>query len=157
MEDIIMGKFATLLLFRNWRAERAGKKFADSFESEMAEGFLDLLLKFMSLTFLVNKGFRKNIKNFDGRYLFKSKDNHITVAAVFGDGQLSVDKKPIGNTHVTVTFRNARALMNYLLSPKPDILGSILRQDVVIDGNLTYLYKFAYMAKRLQLMALGRA
>ena len=46
--------------------------------------------------------------------------------------------------------------MNYLLSPKPDILGSVLRQDVMVSGNLNYLYKFAYMAKRLQLMATGK-
>ena len=30
--------------------------------------------------------------------------------------------------------RNARALLNYLLSPKPDIIGSLLKQDVVLDG-----------------------
>ncbi len=68
-----------------------------------------------------------------------------------------MSKKAIDNTNVTVTFRNDKALMNYILSPKPDILGSILRQDVTIDGNFNYLYKFAYMAKRLQLMATGRA
>jgi hypothetical protein len=31
----------------------------------------------------------------------------------------------------------------------------MLRQDVAVDGNLNYLYKFAFMAKRLQLMATG--
>ncbi len=76
---------------------------------------------------------------------------------MFRDNRLRVYDKAIANTDVTVTFKDARALMNYILSPKPDILGSILRQDVVIDGNFNYLYKFAYMAKHLQLMATGKA
>ena len=135
----------------------AGKIFLNCIESELAEDFLDLLLKFMGVVFVVNREFRRNIDGFEGRYLFRSRDDRITVAAVFKDGKLKVTQKPIDNTHVTVTFRNSRALMNYLLAPKPDILGSILRQDVTIDGNLNYLYKFAYMAKHLQLMAMGHA
>ena len=151
-----MNTFINLFLLRNWRSKRIGKKWIESIESEMAGGFLDLLLRFMQLVFWVDKDFRRNIKNFNGRYLFKSKDNRITVAAVFQKDNLKIFRKSIDNTNITVTFRNAKALMNYLLSPKPDILGSILRQDVTIDGNLNYLYKFAYMAKHLQLMAMGK-
>ena len=111
----------------------------------------------MSLVFFLNKDFKRNIENFNGRYLFKSRDNKITVAAVFRDNRMKVYEKAIDRTNITVTFRNSKALMDYLLSPKPDILGSILRQDVTIDGNLNYLYKFAYMAKHLQLMVTGGA
>ena len=45
--------------------------------------------------------------------------------------------------------------MDYIFSPKPDILGSMLRQDVMLNGNLNYLYKFAFMAQHLRLMATG--
>ena len=69
--------------------------------------------------------------------------------------KMKVLEKIIDNTNVTVTFKDARALMNYILAPKPDILGAILRQEVVFEGNLNYLYKFAYMSRRLQLMATG--
>jgi hypothetical protein len=144
-------------LFRSVRANRVQKQFLNCIESELAEGFTELLLRFMSLVLFLNMGFRRNIKNFRGRYLFRSRDDEITVAAVFRDNRLRVYDKAIANTDVTVTFKDAKALMNYILSPKPDILGSILRQDVVIDGNFNYLYKFAYMAKHLQLMATGRA
>ncbi|MBT9448147.1 MAG: hypothetical protein GWM81_01615 [Desulfobacterales bacterium] len=133
------------------------KQFLNCIESELAEGFTELLLRLMSLVLFLNMDFRRNIKNFRGRYLFRSRDDEITVAAVFRDNRLRVYDKAIANTDVTVTFKDARALMNYILSPKPDILGSILRQDVVIDGNFNYLYKFAYMAKHLQLMATGKA
>ncbi len=141
----------------NLLALSAGKGFLACIESELAEDFLDLLLNFMGVAFLVNRNFRRNIEDFNGRYLFRSRDNRITVGAVFQNETLKVKQKAIENTDVTVTFRNAKALMNYLLSPKPDILDSILSQDVTINGNLSYLYKFAYMAKHLQLMAMGRA
>ncbi|MEQ8203834.1 MAG: hypothetical protein ABRQ31_08630, partial [Smithellaceae bacterium] len=77
-------------------------------------------------------------------------------SASFKSGNMKVYDKIIDKPDVTITFRDDKALMNYLLSPKPDILGSILRQDVTVNGNLNYLYKFAYMAKRLQLLATGQ-
>jgi len=58
----------------------------------------------------------------------------------------------IADPHITITFRDGRTLMKFLLAPKQDILGSMLRHDVVTEGNLNYLYRFGYMAKRLQLM-----
>lgn len=148
----MLEKIQNILFFRGLRMRRAKEKFMNALQSEFAEEFLEALLTLMSLVFFLNKDFRRNIENFNGGYLFKSRDNGITVAAVFRNNQMKVYEKAIDRTNVTVTFRNAKALMNYLLSPKPDILGSILRQDVIIDGNFNYLYKFAYMAKHLQLM-----
>ncbi len=140
------------ILLRNIRAKRLRKHFINCIESEFAEEFLEQLLKLMGLVFLLDKDFKKNIENFNGRYLFKSRDNKITVAAIFRDNRMKVYEKIINRTNVTVNFKDAKALMDYLLSPKPDILGSILRLDVTIDGNLNYLYKFAYMSRHLQLM-----
>ncbi len=131
------------------------QRFGACLTSEFAEDFLQLLLGLMSVVFLFDHGFRKNIEGFTGRYQFKSKDGCITVAALFGDGSLEVREEEISDPHITVMFKDGRALMGYLLTPKPDILGSMLRQEVSLDGNLNYLYKFAFMAKRLQLMATG--
>lgn len=144
------------IFFRNPRIRRRQKRFLKSLEPEFAEEMLKLLLKLMSLVLLVHRGFRKNIANFKGRYLFRSRDNKITVAAIFEHNRLRVKEAAIEDTDLTVTFRDAKALLNYLFSPKPDILGSLLKQDVVIDGNLNYLYKFAYMANHLRLMATGK-
>jgi hypothetical protein len=121
----------------------------------LAEDFLQLLLGLMSLVFMFDHDFRKNIQNFQGRYQFRSKDGCINVAALFEDGRLEVREELIQNPNITVLFKNGKALMDYLMTPKPDILGSMLRQEVSLDGNLNYLYKFAFMAKRLQLMAKG--
>jgi len=131
------------------------KKFLDSLESEFAEGFLETLLKLMGLVLLLDQNYKRNIEGFKGRYQFLSSDDEITVAAIFDDDAMDVREEVISDPNITVIFKNGKALMNYLLSPKPDVLGSMLRQEVRLDGNLNYLYKFAYMAKRLQLMATG--
>lgn len=135
--------------------KNAMKKFSEGLESEFAEDFLKLLLNLMSIAFKIDHKFRKNIEGFNGRYQFKSKDGHITVAALFGEDKLEVKEAEIEDPDITILFKDGKALMGYLLTPKPDILGSMLRQEVSLDGNLNYLYKFAYMAKRLQLMATG--
>jgi hypothetical protein len=145
-----------MILMRSRRAQKAGQEFMEALQSEKAEKFLEVLLKLMGLVFCLDKDFRRNIRDFNGRYLFRSQDRQITVAAVFKDNRLKVTEEEIGETHMTVIFRNAKALMGFLLSPKPDILGSMLRQDISIDGNLNYLYKFAYMAKHLQLKVTGK-
>ena len=148
--------FLENLFSGNMEIKGITEKWLQSMEDEGAEGFLDLLLKLMSFVFLIDlKGFRRNIEGFKGRYLFRSADDSILVSAVFDKNQMKVSKKAIKNTDIVITFRNGRALMDYLLSPKPDILGSMLRQDVTLSGNLNYLYKFAFMAKRLQLIATG--
>ncbi len=151
----MLGKILNFFFFRGFRVKQTKKKFLNCLESELAEEFLQLLLNLMSLVFFLHKDFRRNIKDFNGRYLFRSKDNKITVAAIFKNNRMTVLEKAIDNTNVTVIFKDQRALMKFILSPKPDILGSILKQDVTLDGNLNYLSKFAYMAKHLQLMVSG--
>lgn len=143
------------LLLRNSRTNLVRNKFLKSLESEFAEEFLEVLLNLMGFMLLIDEGFRRNIKGFNGRYQFKSKDNSITMAAVFENDRMKVSEKVIERPNITVIFKDGKALMNFLLSPKPDILGSLLRQDVALDGNLNYLYKFAYMSNRLRLMATG--
>lgn len=139
------------------RVQDIATQWLDSMGSAAAEGFLRLLLKLMSVAFMLNiKDIRDNIEGFSGRYVFRSKDNSIVASAVFENGSMKVYDRVIENPDMRVTFRDDKALLNYLLSPRPDILGSVLRQDVMVSGNLNYLYKFAYMAKRLQLMAMGK-
>ncbi len=132
------------------------KEVFESFDSEVTEEFLELLLNAMRISYIFNKDYRKNIDGFEGRYLFKSRDGKITIAAIFKNGRMNVKEKEIGGTDITVSFRNAKALRKFIFSPKPDILGSILKQDVVVDGNFNYMYKFAYMAKHLQLIVTGQ-
>ncbi len=131
------------------------KKLEECFSAELAEEFLKILLEAMKVAFFFDHDYRKNIAGFSGRYLFRSTDHAINVAATFANEVMEVTEEEIANPHVTVIFKDGRALMNFLLCGNPDILGSMLRQEVTPEGNLNYLYKFAYMARRLQLMAAG--
>ena len=136
--------------------QQAQKKLWEQFNncltSEVAEEFLQTLLNLMMIVFAVNYDYRRNIKNFEGRYLFCSKDGQVTIGAVFHNGRMEVIKKMIERPNITITFRDGKTLLNFIISPRQDILGSMLRHDVVTDGNLNYLYKFGFMAKQLQLM-----
>ena len=137
----------------NFMLDQVMQRFLGCLESEFAEEFLKKLLELMGLVLLLDGDYRRNIADFNGRYQFLGSDGEITVAAVFENDALAVSEEVIADPHITVTFKDGKALMNYLLSPKPDVLGSMLRQEVRLEGNLNYLYRFAYMAKRLQLMA----
>lgn len=126
--------------------------FAKCFSTGLAEEFLQTLLTLMQIMFVLDHEYRKNIEKFDGRYQFCSEDG-LKVSAVFHNGRMKVkDDVLIDDPHLTVTFRDGKTLMNFLLSPSQDILGSMLRHEVRTEGNLNYLYKFGYMAKHLQLM-----
>lgn len=148
-----MSKVLNLILFRNFRLNRIQKKLLDSINSAVAEQILECLLKGMSLVFLISENFRQNIKGFKGRYLFQSRDKKITASVIFDNNKMIYNDKPIDNANITITFKDGKALLNYIFSPKPDILNAILTQDITFNGNLNYLYKFAYMATRLRLMA----
>ena len=139
-------------IISRWILGKSGKEFIQSAESELAEGFLIVLMNAMKIAFFWIRDFRQNINNFDAKYLFKSRDEDITVSAIFKNGKMSVSGGNTDDPNVTITFRNAKTLRDFLLSPKQDILGSMLRQDITINGNLNYLYRFGFLAKRLQLM-----
>ena len=45
--------------------------------------------------------------------------------------------------------------MNFLLSANRDILRGLLNNEVLVTGNLNYMYKFGFMANHLQLELTG--
>ena len=127
---------------------------------EIAEEFLELLLKLMGVTFCLDKKLRKNIEDFRGVIQFRSKDNAIRVLAIFNNNKLEAkelkpDEKRKIEPNATVIFKDAQGLMNFLL-PKGgqrDVLRSILNNEVVLDGNWNYIYRFGFIATHLQLQA----
>lgn len=132
--------------------KRLWKNFRDVFSSRVAENFLETLLNLMKIVFVVNPDYRRNIENFKGRYQFLSKDERLKVGVVFGGGRMKVVDEKIERPDITIAFRDGRTLLDFIFSPRQDILGAMLRHDVETTGNLNYLYKFGYMAKQLQLM-----
>jgi hypothetical protein len=137
-----------------------GDQLLGSLESETAETFLEILLGFMQVKFLFDRKFRKNIEteNFRGSYKFCTRNpggEKVKVLVEFANGKMRIREDIDAEATVTVTFEDGKALRNFLLSPKPDILECILRNEVVTSGNLNYLNKFAFMANHLVLEVTG--
>jgi hypothetical protein len=151
------GEASAMPMLSNLPLQLAMKELNKCIESGVADGFLTILLEVMKLAFCLDHDYRKNIAGFSGRYLFRSVDHAICVGATFSGGEMHVEQDEVPDPDVTVVFKDGKALMGFLLSGNPDILGSMLRQEVTPEGNLNYLYKFAYLARRLQLMATGEA
>ncbi len=119
-------------------------------EDEVAEEFLKTLLRLMQIALVVDPAYRHEIAGFQGRYRFQSKDRDVEVGVTFQDGWMHVREGRIEAPNVNVSFASGRALIDFLLTPNPDVLVSMLHGEVQTDGNLNYLYKFARLAKRLQ-------
>ncbi len=137
------------VLLKNSEAKSIAERFLQSLESEFVDESLFLLLSLFCLVFKVDKNFRKNIENFNGRYLFNSRDKKVEVGVVFKNGKMKVESSGISKADVVVTFNDVPSLMKFVLSKDPNILNAVLNQTIVIDGNLNYIYKFGYMAQHL--------
>ena len=150
-------KRTVLLPIRHLFSERVGgfvvRLLSKSLKRELygmlTDKFLELLLKGMELSFCLSKGYRKNIEDFEGRYLFRTADNLVAASATFKDGDMEVHEEVIDDWEVRITFKDAAALRAYILSRDQDILDSLLANDVETDGNLNYVYKFGFMARDL--------
>jgi hypothetical protein len=127
-------------------AAKAAQSFLMNLENEVAEKYLETLLHLMKVTFWVNPAYRRNIENFTGLYRFRSKDGGVNVLVRFHHGKMEISEDPAPEAHVTVEFKNSEALMTLLLAFKKDILKLILNNEVLVTGNINYLYKFIFMA-----------
>lgn len=123
------------------------KGLKEEFFGKVTDKFLELLLKGMDLFFSINSGYRKNIEGFRGRYLFMTADGAVAASAIFEDGNMKVKDDKIDDWDARVTFKNSKALRDFLFSRNQDILDSILKNEVEVDGNFNYIYKFGFMAR----------
>jgi len=126
-------------------------------ETQVAGEALDklifLLLKAMGLLFLVDKEYRKNIKDFTATYVICSRDKQIDVSAIFKKIDLIVKKQDgmevkdviVDNPTTTVTFKDGKAMAEFLLSGNPDVIAGMLDNQLSVSGNLNYLFKFVYL------------
>ena len=135
-----IGDFITRLWSGQLREEIYGK---------VTDKFLELLLGGMDLAFCLSKSYRKNIKDFNGRYLFRTANGIVAASAIFRNGDMQVGSEPVDEWDVRITFKDTAALSAFLFSKDQDILDSILANTVEVDGNLNYVYKFGFMARDL--------
>ncbi|MFQ5872756.1 MAG: hypothetical protein ACE5JL_03000 [Dehalococcoidia bacterium] len=130
-------------------AKLFSRKLKRELYRQVTDTFLELLLGGMDLAFYLSKGYRKNIKGFEGRYLFRTAGNLVAATATFKDGDMKVHGESMDDWDVRITFKDAAAFRAFIFSKDQDILDSLLANDVEVDGNLNYLYKFGFMARDL--------
>ncbi|MCP3940937.1 MAG: hypothetical protein GY710_05580 [Desulfobacteraceae bacterium] len=120
---------------------------------EVLDKVLYGLLEAMALLFVINREYRKNIKDFKASYVIRSEDGKIDVTAVFKkislpftqiDG-MDVKDTAIANPTTTVTFKDGKAMADFLLSGNPDVIEGLLDNQLSVSGNLNYLFKFIYL------------
>jgi hypothetical protein len=115
--------------------------------------FIEMLLRGMDLFIFLtpDKDFRRNLENFDGKYYFKGADEaeDIRFSATFSNGDMQVHEDAIDDWDVMVTFRNGKALRDYIFSEKQDIFNSISENAVEVNGNLNHIFKFGFIAQNL--------
>jgi hypothetical protein len=134
----------------NFIARLWSKQLREELGGTATDKFLDLVLAAFDLAFYLSKDFRKNIRDFQAGYLFRSADNRVASAATFKHGDMQVDPEgAIDDWNVRVTFKDWTALRDFLFFGDQDILDSLLENKVEVDGNPNYIFKFGFMARDL--------
>ena len=115
---------------------------------------VELLLVAMDLGFAILPGYRDNLRDFRCRYVFRTADGRVDASALFTPGEMSMRTTAVEAPDVTITFKSPAAFRRFLSSKEKDILESLMANEVEVDGNLNYVYKFGFMARYL-LLRLG--
>jgi hypothetical protein len=130
-------------------AHRLCPKLLAQLQGKATDEFLELLLEGLAVAFLVWRDFRENLRDFRGAYLLRTADGAVAVSVTFADMKMKVHEKALDAWDVMVTFRSAPALWSFLLSRDQDILDSLLKDEVTVDGNINYVYKLGFMVREL--------
>ena len=113
--------------------------------------FVGLLLDVMKLGLEHSPDYHGNIEDFKGSYVFRTADDRVCKAAIFDQGGMEISDTAPEEWDARVTFATVPAFQKFLFSGDQDILNSLLANEVEVDGNLNYIYKFGFMARELQL------
>lgn len=135
-----VGNFMIRTFSRGLRKESLG---------ELTDDCLKLLLEGMECAFLLSRGYRRNIEGFKGAYVLKTGDNLVKTSITFDHGKMTVYEGEIPNCNIRVTIKDVQAFWKFVFSRDHDILNLVLANEVKIDGNLNYIYKFGFLARDL--------
>jgi hypothetical protein len=139
-----------------WLTKRACRPLLSHLQRNVTEGFLVTLLRGMDLAFCLSRGYRKNLRGFTGRYVFQTENGSVAASALFANGAMTIRDQAVVEWDAKVTFRNEAALWATLIGGK-DVFEAILADEVTVDGNLNYIYKFGFLAADLQrMLGVGR-
>jgi formate C-acetyltransferase len=111
------------------------------------------LLSVMALMFNKKSSFRTYLKSVDGwldfTIGFQTEDQGVFQAAVFRQGRMSVLNRIPEDADAVLAFRDEQALMEMLRVTPNEVLNLILKNRMVLKGNLTCLQLFNYLVSLL--------
>jgi len=135
--------FLKILCFKN----------RERFAAKLSDKYLELLLRVLDLAFEVSEDFRKNLKNFDGKYVFTTKDKKVCSSAVFMDNDMKVYDREIEDWDIMIVFQDykvlRKALKRIILTGNIDLLDSLLQNEIQTIGNVNYAFKFLFLINNL--------
>jgi hypothetical protein len=131
------------------------ERIAAGVSSESLGELLEALLKALGLLIGFHPLLKDEIRTLRAGYRLTTRDRRMNVAARFSDGVLMASRADSGPVNVTLIFKDTPALLRLFASPKPDLLGAMLKQHVAFEGNLNYLLKLAYFLRRITLIVQG--
>jgi hypothetical protein len=131
------------------KVRREARALKSELESTLTDKAVELLFYAMDVAFLLLASYRRNLRGFTASYVLRTADNKVAASALFANQRMSVRRDAIPSPSVTITFKTAQALRQFLSSKEPDILDSLLTNSVEVEGNLNYVYKLCFMARDL--------
>lgn len=150
------------LMYPYWRIRQhfVKKDFLSQAEEEVTEEFLKVLLQFMKVSCFLDGYLRRSIKGFKGRIEFRSENKGIRVLAEFKDGylhpkELKPNEDLVPPANASIIFKNPKAVKDFLLPPggltgRRDVLRALLNNEIRLEGNFNYVYRFGFLATHLQ-------
>jgi hypothetical protein len=130
-----------------WFSRRAVERIRE----RATDDLLETLLWAMDLCFILDRGYRQaNLDGFSGRYVFMASTGTVGATAWFERGRMYRSERAQEHFTVRIRFKDAAALRRFLFVDSPDVLDALLANDIEIDGNLNYIYKFGFMVKDLE-------
>ena len=150
------------LLYPYWRIRQhfVRKDFLSLLKEEVTEEFLKALIQFLRFSCCLDGYLRRSINDFNGQIEFRSDNKGIRVVAEFKNGHLKPKElKPeedlVPPANASVVFKNPEAVKNFLLPEgglegRRDVLRSLLNNEIRLEGNFNYIYRFGFLATHLQ-------
>ena len=130
-----------------------GQSFKNKGKSLVFNSLSHFLLQLMALLFNRRAKFNQYLKGSDGWINFKigfqTDTESIRQTAVFHNGKMSVIRKIDEDVDVILRFSDEKALLEMLQVTPNEVLGLILKNRMILDGNLAYLQLFNYYVSLL--------
>ncbi len=124
----------------------------DPIRTNVRIGMFRLSLKLMGLAFRLSKRLRKEICNpetgfvFNAKYQFRTRDDKVSVYALFRDGVMRSGNGTIDDADVTIFYKDKETLARLFDKSPEESLDHLLTNEMSTRGNMTYLTKFTYLS-----------